>query len=76
MIITISNQKGGVGKSTIAWNVAVELSKQTKKHLRILDLDAQKTLTMTNQLRNKKGLQALDLLPFDNDYVRVGLDAK
>jgi len=30
MIITFAHQKGGVGKSTLAFNTAVELSKEYK----------------------------------------------
>ena len=49
MIIAISHQKGGVGKSTIAWNLAIALQK--KYTVELVDLDIQKTLTYTNEIR-------------------------
>ena len=54
MIIVVSHQKGGVGKSTIAWNLATNLQKTYQVEL--VDLDIQKTLTYTNEIRkqNKK----------------------
>jgi len=50
MIIVYSHQKGGVGKSTILWNHAVEFSKTRKVY--VIDLDIQKTFTQTLQIRN------------------------
>ena len=49
MIISIAHTKGGVGKSTIAWNLATQLDK--KYSIEIIDLDFQKTLTYTNEFR-------------------------
>ena len=37
MIITFAHQKGGVGKSTLAFNTAVELSKEYK--VIVIDLE-------------------------------------
>ena len=51
-IIVIAHQKGGVGKSTIAFNILVELSKAFT--CKGLDLDAQKSLTIFNSKRKKK----------------------
>lgn len=53
MIITISHQKGGVGKSTLAYNVAVELSK--KYNIEVIDLDVQQTVSAYNQVREEMG---------------------
>ncbi len=52
IIIVFAHQKGGVGKSTIASNLAVELSKEYK--VSILDLDVQKTSTAFATRRKKK----------------------
>ena len=60
MVLTISHQKGGVGKSTIAWNVALHFSKILPVFL--VDLDVQQTLTHTNELRQGEGLAPLRLL--------------
>lgn len=66
MIITVSHQKGGVGKSTISWNLAVYLSK-TKK-ITVIDLDVQKTLTYLHKIRNKNDF---DIISFENDKVFI-----
>ncbi len=57
MIITISHQKGGVGKSTLAYNVAVELSK--KYNVEVIDLDVQQTVTAYNRVRYEMGQKPL-----------------
>ena len=57
MIIVVSHQKGGVGKSTIAWNLATYLQK--KYQVELVDLDIQRTLTYANEIRK----QHKDLTP-------------
>lgn len=59
-VISISHQKGGVGKSSIALNLAVELSK--KYTLKVIDLDYQKSLTIFNSIRKDKGLKELEII--------------
>jgi|SaaInlStandDraft_5_1057022.scaffolds.fasta_scaffold14279_1 chromosome partitioning protein len=51
MFITISHQKGGVGKSTIAWNLAIEMSKM--RPTIVVDLDVQNTFSQSYKLRQK-----------------------
>ena len=52
MLIVLSHQKGGVGKSTIAWNLATGL--QNKKYaVELVDLDVQQTLFYTNEIRKQ-----------------------
>lgn len=64
MIIAISHQKGGVGKSTIAYNLSVELSK--KYSTKVVDLDVQQTITACNVIRGKFGQKKLNILSFED----------
>ncbi|BCD63173.1 chromosome partitioning protein (plasmid) [Nitratiruptor sp. YY08-26] len=59
-VIAIAHQKGGVGKSTIALNLAVEFSKRLS--LKVVDLDYQKSLSIFNEHRKEKALEPLDIL--------------
>lgn len=63
MILTLSHQKGGVGKSTVAWNLAVNFSKIIDT--RIIDLDTQRSLTVTNALRQEHNLLPIQMLHFN-----------
>lgn len=58
-VITVAHQKGGVGKSTIACNLAVELAKN--HNLTVIDLDMQKSLTYFNAKRGKLGLPMFNI---------------
>jgi chromosome partitioning protein len=49
-IITIAHTKGGVGKSTLAWNIATAL-KARGLAVEVFDLDFQKTLFFVDRLR-------------------------
>ena len=53
-IITVAHQKGGVGKSTIASNLAVELSKIMS--VQVVDLDMQKSISYFNSIRSTNQL--------------------
>lgn len=59
-IITIAHQKGGVGKSTIASNLAVELSRKYTTF--ILDLDVQRSLSAFAASRGDRN-PIINLLP-------------
>lgn len=59
MILTSSHQKGGVGKSTLLWNLAIEISK--KRKVTVIDLDMQKTFTQSYKLRLKKKEETSEL---------------
>lgn len=51
-IITIAQQKGGAGKSTVAAHLAVVLSQQGKR-VTLIDIDPQATLSRWYQLRER-----------------------
>jgi chromosome partitioning protein len=62
MIITISNQKGGVGKTTTAASLAVLLARQ---HRRVLVIDSDPQLALTRQLGAEErslGVNLVDVL--------------
>ena len=65
MIIVVSHQKGGVGKSTVAFNLATMLQKTHK--VNVIDLDVQHTVTHTNKLRIKNKYKSLDIMYINND---------
>ena len=56
MIITVAHSKGGVGKSLLAWHLAIGFK------VPIIDLDFQKTLVYTNNLRKANGFKKLELI--------------
>lgn len=60
MIITIANQKGGSGKSTIAINAATKLLEQSNKVL-LLDTDSQKNCEGFTNIRESREKQDLNL---------------
>lgn len=62
MILTIAHTKGGVGKSTLAWNTIFVLQERLNKSVKVVDLDFQQTtyfLNMIRQSENKKGVEVL-----------------
>ncbi|MBS6140078.1 ParA family protein, partial [Veillonella parvula] len=68
-IIAFINQKGGVGKSLLSFNIGVILASQNKKVL-FVDLDAQSTLTDFAIPNEKYNLTLFDLLKRKNVKVQ------
>jgi chromosome partitioning protein len=58
MIITIAHTKGGVGKSTLAWNLAHSIKARGEK-VTIVDLDFQQTLFFINGIREQDDIEVL-----------------
>lgn len=54
--ITVTNRKGGVGKTTTAWNLAAALARDGKASILVVDLDPQGNLTQS--LRKEGGEEA------------------
>ncbi len=61
MIITVGNTKGGVGKTTIAVNLAVEAAKDGKNVL-LIDTDPQGSSTAFRSEREKDDIKAVALV--------------
>jgi len=59
VIITVAHSKGGVGKSLLAWHLAIAMK------VPIVDLDFQRTLVYTNNLRKANGLKKVEIIQPD-----------
>lgn len=59
MNIVLGHSKGGVGKSTICWNLAFAVK---PARARIIDLDFQQTLYIVNEIRKQKMNDSLNIL--------------
>ena len=77
-IITIANRKGGVGKTTLATNIAVAL--QTKGRTLLVDADEQRSAFKWNEYRDSKLdakaihknlLDDLELLDSEYDFILI-----
>lgn len=83
MITVIGNMKGGTGKSTVAFNLAVWLSHQGNS-IRLFDLDPQQTLADVIEVRTEEGYEpelpdaehqsALDAIQKNKDADHIIID--
>lgn len=67
MIITVAHSKGGVGKSLLAWHLAIALN------VPIVDLDFQRTLVYTNSIREANGRKKLKIIQPETpeDFIKL-----
>jgi chromosome partitioning protein len=62
-VITIGHTKGGVGKSTVTWSMAIYLSLYAKREVTVIDLDFQQTIFALNNIRvNDAKLDGLSVI--------------
>jgi chromosome partitioning protein len=54
LVITVAQQKGGTGKTTLAANIAAALA--SAQRVALLDIDPQRTLTRWNELRTARAV--------------------
>lgn len=67
MIITIAHSKGGVGKSLLAWHLAIAMK------VPIVDLDFQKTLVYVNSIRVQAGHKPQNIIHVKSTEEFIGL---
>lgn len=60
MIVTIANEKGGSGKSTLCLNLALKLM-EANREVVVLDTDMQKSIEVFLNIRNEKELHSFPL---------------
>ena len=58
MIITVGNIKGGVGKTTLAVNLAIHAGKNLGKSVVLIDADDQSTATLFTEIREQESKPA------------------
>ncbi|MDW5288863.1 ParA family protein [Formosa sp. PL04] len=63
-IILVSHQKGGVGKSTLAFNLAQNISKNAK--VAVLDLDLQGSLSQLSEI-----VTDFEIIPFKGEIKQI-----
>ena len=61
MILLVAHTKGGVGKPTLAWNIAHSL-KVHGENVKIIDLDFQQTLFFVNSIAAKRNQETIEVL--------------
>ncbi len=75
MITVVGNLKGGSGKSTVAFNLAVWLAHHGKRVM-AFDLDPQRTLTDVSEVRSEEGYTPLFSLHFGGEDLVESLKEK
>ncbi len=75
MLTVIGNLKGGTGKSTVAFNLAVWLA-HDKSGVRVFDLDPQATLIDTTEIREEDGYEPLFEVSNDMDELEMLVKSK
>ena len=73
MITVIGNLKGGAGKSTVAFNLAIWLAVQGEE-VRAFDLDPQRTLSDVAEIRGEMGVTPLFPLQFGGVELLEGIE--
>ena len=75
MLTVIGNLKGGTGKSTVAFNLAVWLA-HDKPGVRVFDLDPQATLRDTAEIREEDGYEPIFDVSHDIDELEMLVNGK
>ncbi|MGD8934115.1 MAG: AAA family ATPase [Gammaproteobacteria bacterium] len=75
MLTVIGNLKGGTGKSTVAFNLAVWLAHE-KSGVRVFDLDPQATLIDTAEIREEDGYEPTFEVSNDIDELETLVHSK
>ena len=55
MILTVGSIKGGVGKTTLAVNLAIYVGKTLHRHVALVDADDQATAALFTEIREQEG---------------------
>lgn len=76
IVLTIANQKGGVGKTTTAATIAAGLERYHNHRVLVIDLDPQCNLSSTFETPTPDGLGAYDLISRDADIRSAIHDAE
>ena len=70
MIFTIGSIKGGVGKTTLAVNMAIYASKILHRHVALIDTDEQATATLFTEIREQDDHDSYTCMSIHGKQVR------